>query len=342
MKINGRKIGQGYTPYIIAEMSNNHLNDLHRAYHLLDIAKGAGVDAIKIQTYTADSLTIDCDKSEFVISDPLWKGKSYYDLYKEITMPTGWNKKLFDKASQLDITLFSSPFDEESIDLLEDLNCPAYKVASFEAKDHQFIQKIASTKKPIIMSTGISRFNDIQESIEIAKEAGCRDIAILHCISSYPSDVTDMNLNALLELKKLGVEIGLSDHSLDNMAAVLSVAYGASIIEKHYTVRRSDGGPDAAFSLEPDELKYLKEKTKLAWQAKGSANILHEKRVGEQHARSLYFIKDIEKGDLLTSENVRTIRPGFGIEPKFLPDVLGKRALKNIERGTAVKWDLVG
>ncbi len=341
MQINARKIGVRQEPYIIAEMSNNHLNDLSRAYRLLDIAKAAGVDAIKIQTYTADALTIDCDKPDFVIADPLWKGRSYYDLYQDITMPVDWNEKLFSYAHKLDLTLFSSPFDAAAVDLLEDLNCPAYKIASFEAKDHAFIQKVAATGKPIIMSTGISKFVDIQESIAVAKAAGCQEIAILHCVSSYPNNVENTNLAALSELAKLGVEIGLSDHSLDNLAAILSVAYGASIIEKHFTTLRADGGPDAAFSLEPDELKSLKQQTKLAWQAKGSASVLTTNRVGEHHARSLYFVADVEKGDLLSSENIRSIRPGFGLEPKLLPQVLGKKALVNIERGTPVAWELI-
>jgi len=341
MNINGRKIGSQQAPYIIAEMSNNHLNDLDRAYRLLDIAKAAGVDAVKIQTYTADSLTIDCDKSDFVISDPLWQGKSYYDLYQEITMPVAWNKKLFDRAFKLGITLFSSPFDAASVDLLEDLNCPAYKIASFEAKDHAFIQKVASTAKPIIMSTGISSLMDVQESIVVAQDAGCQDIAILHCVSSYPSDVGNMNIDALSEFSALGVEIGLSDHSLDNLAAILSVAYGASIIEKHFTERRVDGGPDAAFSLEPRELKNLKEQTELAWKAKGSADVLNSQRLGAHHARSLYFVSDVKKGELLTPENVRSIRPGFGLEPKLLNQVLGKNALENIARGTPVSWELI-
>lgn len=341
MIINRRKINNLNAPYIIAEMSNNHMNDLDKAFRLIEIAKKSGADAIKIQTYNADSLTIDCDRSDFVIPDSLWKGRTYHDLYKQISMPLEWNKKLFEKARELDITMFSSPFDFASVDLLEDLNCPAYKIASFEAKDHAFIKKIASTGKPIIMSTGISNLEDIKESIHIAQGAGAKDIAILHCISSYPSAVTDMNLEVLKELSKLNVVVGLSDHSLSNLAPLMSVAYGASIIEKHFTEKRSDGGPDAAFSLEPGELKQLKDQTTLAWQAKGSVDVLLQKRVGSHHARSLYFVEDIKAGEILTEISIRSIRPGFGIEPKYLDNVIGKKALVDIERGTPVAWSLI-
>lgn len=341
MIINNRQINIKNEPYIIAEMSNNHMNDLDKAFRMIEVAKKAGADAIKIQTYNADSLTIDCSKPDFVIPDPLWKGRTYYDLYQEISMPFAWNKKLFDKARELEITMFSSPFDSASVDLLEDLNCPAYKIASFEAKDHSFIKKVAATGKPIIMSTGISNLEDIKESIQIAQDAGAKDIAVLHCISSYPCSVREMNLEVLRELSKLNVEVGLSDHSLSNLAPIMSVAYGATVIEKHFTEKRSDGGPDAAFSLEPDELKSLKEQTALAWQVKGSAEILVKERPGSHHARSLYFVEDIKAGEMLTAENIRSIRPGFGLEPKYLDNVIGKKVLKDIERGTPLTWSLL-
>jgi len=339
--INKRVINKENPPYIIAEMSNNHMNDLDKAFRLIEIAKKAGADAIKIQTYNADSLTIDCNKSDFVISDPLWKGKNYYDLYQEISMPLEWNKKLFEKARELGITMFSSPFDEASVDLLEGLNCPAYKIASFEAKDHAFIKKIASTGKPIIMSTGVSNLAEIKESIEVAQAHGAGEIAILHCISSYPSDVEDMNVEVIAELKLLGVEVGLSDHSLSNLAPILSVAYGATVIEKHFTEKRSDGGPDAAFSLEPEELKQLKEQTTAAWKAKGSIEILQHKRIGSHHARSLYVVENITAGELISLDNIRSIRPGFGLEPKYLEKIIGRVACVDIERGTALSWDLL-
>jgi len=339
MLINRREIGIHQPPYIIAEMSNNHMNDLQKAFKLIELAKYAGVDAVKIQTYNAESLTIDCDKPDFVIPDKLWSGITYYDLYKEISMPFDWNKKLFDKANEVGITLFSSPFDELSVDLLEDLNCPAYKIASFEAKDYSFIKKVASTRKPIIISTGVSSLSDIAESVEIAYEHGASEVAILHCISSYPSDVTDMNVSAIAELRKLGVVVGLSDHSLSDLASTMSIAYGASIIEKHYTVSRADGGPDADFSLEPEELKDLKDRTMQAWKARGNANILTKNRSGAHHARSLYFVRDVKKGDIVTMENIRSIRPGYGLEPKFMKDVLGKKLCKDVERGDRVTWE---
>jgi N-acetylneuraminate synthase len=339
MIIDGRKIGSNEAPYIIAEMSNNHLNDLKKAFRLLVIAKNSGVDAIKIQTYNADSLTIECSKPNFIIPDPLWKGKTYYDLYKEITMPFSWNKKLFDKANEIGITIFSSPFDSKSVDLLEDLNCPAYKIASFEAKDHEFIKKVASTKKPLVISTGVSNFLEIEETLEIARESGSMEIAILHCISSYPSNTQDMNILAIKQLMKLGVEVGLSDHSLGNLAPIMAVAFGATIIEKHFTESRSDGGPDAAFSLEPNELKSLKTETTNAWIAKSGNGVLNDNRLGKHHQRSLYFVLDIKKGEKITSKNVRSIRPGFGLEPRFFNEILGKKLIKDVERGDAVTWE---
>jgi N-acetylneuraminate synthase len=339
MEINGRKIGLKYPPYIIAEMSNNHMNDINKAYRIIELAKKNGADAIKIQTYTADSLTIDCDKPDFVIPDPLWKGKTYYELYKEITMPLEWNRLLFQKAKDVGITIFSSPFDEASVDLLEELNCPAYKIASFEAKDHRFLRKIASTKKPIVMSTGVSTLNDVKDSIRVLREAGAEDFVVLHCISSYPSKVEDMNVSAVDEISKLGIKVGLSDHSLDNLAAVMSVAYGACVIEKHFTERREDGGPDAAFSLEPTELQSLCDQTFLAWKAKGSGEVLNKKRTGSHHARSVYVVQNIHQGEVLNEANIRIIRPGFGLEPKYYEEVLGKTVNKNIERGMPLSFE---
>ncbi len=341
-EINNRKIGEEYPPYVIAEISNNHLNNIKHAFELVYRAKESGVDALKIQTYTPDSLTIDCDKKDFIIQDDLWKGKTYYNLYKEIAMPLSWNKLLFDKAREVGISIFSSPFDEFSVDLLEDLNAPAYKIASFESKDPVLVKKIASTGKPLIISTGVSTFDEIMETIHIAKDTGNQNIAILHCISSYPTSVSDMNLRALLKLKELGVLIGLSDHSLPNLAPILSVAFGASIIEKHFTLSRGDGGPDAAFSLEPDELKLLKRDTYDSWKALGKEDILNDKaRKGSGSARSLYFIKDIGKGETIGAQHIRSIRPGFGLAPKYLNEIVGMCAIQDIERGTAVSWELL-
>ncbi len=341
-QINDRKIGENYPPYIIAEMSNNHLKDLNRAYELVYAAKKSGVDALKIQTYTPDSLTIDCDSKDFVIEDALWKGKTYYELYNEIAMPLSWNKLLFEKAREVGITIFSSPFDEDSVDLLEDLNSPAYKIASFESKDPYFLKKVVSTHKPIILSTGVSSLNEIMETVTTAKDMGCKSLAVLHCISSYPAETKEMNLNVIKELKKMGVVVGLSDHSLSNLAAVLSVGLGASIIEKHYTISRSDGGPDAEFSLEPEELALLKSESYKAWEALGSGKILSEtKRVGSRNSRSIYFVKDMKVGDTITTDCIRRIRPGYGLAPKYEGRLIGKKVSQDVKRGTATSWGLI-
>ena len=342
LEIDGRRIGAQYPPYIIAEMSNNHLNDMRRVFELIHCAKESGVDALKIQTYTPDSLTIDCDKEDFVIQNDLWKGKTYYNLYKEISMPLSWNKMIFEEGRKVGLTVFSSPFDESSVDLLEDLNSPAYKVASCEAKDPVLLKKIASTGKPLIISTGVSSYDEIMETIEICNDAGNNNIAVLHCVTSYPASISSMNLNALLKLKKLGVIIGLSDHSLPNLAPILSIALGASIIEKHFTLSRDDGGPDSAFSLEPVELKSLKDDTYDSWKALGSEDILNSiNRKGNESARSLYFVKNVFKGQEITEEHVRSIRPGLGLSPKLIHKVIGMLAVKDIERGTAVSWELL-
>jgi N-acetylneuraminate synthase len=342
MHIDGREIGTDHPPYLIAEMSNNHLCNLDRAIAIIDAAVDAGADAVKIQTYTADSLTIDCDKADFIIQDPLWYGKSYYKLYQEIAMPLEWTQKIFTHAKKRGITLFSSPFDEQTIELLENLNCPAYKIASFEAQDKKLIQRIAQTKKPIIISSGVSTLLEMRTSLDLARAAGAREIAVLHCVSSYPCSTADMNLKALIQLKALSTEIGLSDHSLSNLAAITSIALGASIIEKHLTLNRNDGGPDAAFSLEPNEFQTLVQDSRAAYEALGNANVLAmPKRKGFQHARSLYATRDIKAGTKLDDSNVRLIRPGFGLPPCDMEEVMGAKAKLDIERGTALKWSLI-
>ena len=342
MIINGQPIGKGHPPYIIAEMSNNHLQDFSIAVEIIDAAADAGADAIKIQTYTADSLTINCDKPDFVIQDPLWRGKTYYQLYSEIAMPISWTEKLFHHANQRGITLFSSPFDQESVELLETFNCPAYKIASFEAQDETLLQSIAATSKPIIISSGISSLIDIKKSLDALRQAGATDLALLHCISNYPSSVADMNLNCLNKLEKVADIVGLSDHSTSNMAPIMAIAKGATIIEKHLTLDRSLGGPDAEFSLEPDEFKHLVADCKLAWKALGSDKLLNSgKRPGAQHARSVYAVSDIAAGAILTPQNVRLIRPGFGLPPGDLQRVMGKVASVDIERGTALNWSML-
>lgn len=341
MDINGRPIGCDHPPYIIAEMSNNHLCNFEKAKQIMVTAAACGVDAVKIQTYTPESLTIDCKKPDFVIQDDLWRGKTYYQLYQEIAMPLEWTEKLFKFAQELGITLFSSPFDEDSVELLASLNSPAYKIASFEANDWPLIQKAAATGKPLIISTGISTYADLEELLTEFND--CRQrIALLHCLSAYPATCDMMNLRALPRLQQLGVEVGLSDHSLQPLASIAAVAMGATIIEKHFTLSRGDGGPDAAFSLEPDELKALVVSSRQTWQALGDGGVLdNAKRAGSQHARSIYAIKDIDKGEPLTNENIRVIRPGFGLAPKHFRHLLGTQAKQAIERGTALDWPLL-
>lgn len=342
MKISNREIGQNYRPYIIAEMSNNHLRDINRAKSIIRQAKMSGVDAIKIQTYTADSLTIECENDDFLIQESLWKGQSYYNLYNEISAPLSWTKSLFEFASQEGITLFSSPFDLKSIDILESNNCPAYKVASFESQDPMFLKALCDTGKPLIISTGVSTWEQVLETSHWLKKYGCRDYALLHCISAYPADTKDMNLNVLTEFAKLSNIFGLSDHSLPNIASVGAVALGASIIEKHFTLSRSDGGPDAAFSLEPKEMKSLVDETNAIWEAKGHSEALNiSKRKGAEHARSIYIVKAMMKGETLTEDNVRVIRPGHGLAPKHYGEVLGKPIKKDCPAGTRLSWELI-
>lgn len=342
MKILNRDIGQNCRPYIIAEMSNNHLRDIDRAKSIIRHAKASGVDAIKIQTYTADSLTIECDNDDFVIQDELWKGKTYYNLYKEISAPLSWTKSLFEFANKEGLALFSSPFDLKSIDILESINCPAYKVASFESQDPIFLKALCDTGKPLIVSTGVSTWEQVVETSDWLKKYGCRDYALLHCISAYPADTKEMNLNVLTQFSKLSNVFGLSDHSLSNLASVGAVVLGASIIEKHFTLSRTDGGPDAAFSLEPSEMKSLVDQTTAMWEAKGDAKALHiSKRKGAEHARSIYIVKSMMKGEALTEENVRVIRPGHGLAPKYYGEVLGKTLKKDCPAGTRLSWELI-
>lgn len=337
MKILNKTISLQDKPFVIAEMSNNHLCDLSIAIKMIEVAANCGVDAIKIQTYTADSLTINCDKADFIIKNPLWKGQSYYELYKNIAMPTSWTEALFLKAKEHDIILFSSPFDEDSVQLLEKYNCPAYKVASFEVQDFALLKAIARTGKPVILSSGISSFEEIEQSINYLKAHGSNEIAVLHCTSAYPASFEQMNLNAITKLKDLNVLIGLSDHSLSNTPAITSIALGGRIIEKHFILDRKLGGPDASFSIEPHELSSLVTSCHDAWESLGSAKILADKsRPGKEHGRSIYIIKNINKGDKITTENTKVIRPGFGLSPKYYDSIIGKEFSKNLSRGTAL------
>lgn len=343
--IDGRVIGLDRAPYIIAELSANHNGSIDNAFKIIDVAKLAGADAVKLQTYKPDTITLDCDSEDFQICGGLWDGKTLYELYEGAHMPWDWHKPLFDYARKKEITIFSSPFDSTAVDLLEDLNTPAYKIASFEAIDLPLIKYVASTGRPMIISTGMANADEIEEAINAAKEGGCKELAILHCVSGYPAPAADYNLKIIPDLiERFGLVTGLSDHTVDNTTAVTSVALGASIIEKHVTLDRNGGGPDDSFSLEPDDLTALCRDTKTAWACLGSANygMKSSERGNAKFRRSLYFIKDMEAGEKITEECVRSVRPGFGLPPKYLPEILGKRVNQCVFKNTPVDANLIG
>lgn len=342
--INGRRIGIDYSPYVIAEMSANHNGDIDNAYKIIDMAKAAGADAIKMQTYTPDTLTIDCDLPDFQLTDGLWAGRSLYQLYQEAYTPWEWHKPLFDYAKKIGITIFSSPFDNTAVDLLEDLNTPAYKIASFEAVDLPLIKYVAQTGKPMIISTGMADAEEIQEAIDAAHEGGCKELAILHCVSGYPAPAEDYNLRTVADMQqRFSLPIGLSDHTLDNTTAITSVALGACIIEKHVTLDRNGGGPDDSFSLEAEELTALCKGAKIAWQALGKVDYGRKssEEANVKFRRSLYFVKDIEAGEVITTEHVKSIRPGYGLAPKYLAELIGKPVKKAVSSGKATSLDLI-
>lgn len=327
INIAGRSIATDMPPYIIAELSANHNGRLETALKIIEEAKKAGADAIKLQTYTADTITLNCDSEEFQIHGGLWYGKTLYQLYKEAHMPWEWHKPLFEHARKNEITIFSSPFDNTAVDLLEDLNAPAYKIASFEAVDLPLIKYVASTGKPMIISTGMADAEEIQEAVEAAREGGCKELAILHCVSGYPAPAEDYNLRTIPDMiQRFGLVTGLSDHTLDNTTAIASVVLGASIIEKHFTLDRSGGGPDDSFSLEPAELAALCRDSKTAWAALGEISYARKssEQSNAQFRRSLYFVKDMKAGDVITEDCVRSVRPGYGLAPKYLDEVIGK------------------
>jgi N-acetylneuraminate synthase len=342
--IAGCRIGPGHPPYVIAEMSGNHNGDINRAFALLEAAKKAGADAVKLQTYTADTITIDHSGPGFRIEGGLWDGRTLYDLYREAHTPWDWHPRLFARARELGITVFSSPFDPTAINFLETLGAPAYKIASFEIVDLPLIERAAKTGKPLIISTGIAGIGEIGEAVEAARGAGCRELALLHCTSGYPTPPEDSNLRTIPNLADaFGVVAGLSDHTPGTAVPVAAVALGASLIEKHFTLRRADGGPDAAFSLEPEELTALVANCRTAWTALGKVN--YELEASEKGSkifrRSLYAVKDIPAGAPLTPDNVRSIRPGYGLPPKHLPEIIGRRAGRAIARGTPLSWSLL-
>ncbi len=344
ISIAGRRIALDEPPYVIAELSANHNGRLETALEIITAAKVAGADAVKLQTYRPDTITLDCDSVEFRIQGGLWDGRTLYELYEEAHMPWDWHAVLFEHARNLGITIFSSPFDNTAVDLLEDLNTPAYKIASFEAVDIPLIKYVAGTGKPMIISTGMADAEEIKEAIEAARDGGCKQLAILHCVSGYPAPAADYNLHTIPDMiQRFGLVTGLSDHTLDNTTAITSVALGASIIEKHFTLNRSGGGPDDSFSLEPKELEALCRDSKTAWQALGSVN--YGRKSSEQgnvkFRRSLYFVKALKAGALITPDAVRSVRPGYGLAPKYLNNVIGKKIKKDVVMNSPVLLDLL-
>ena len=342
--IAGRKIGRDYPPYIIAELSANHNGKLESALTMISEAAKAGADAVKLQTYRPDTITLDSNAPEFVISGGLWDGRSLYELYEEAHMPWEWHQPLFEHAREAGIQIFSSAFDATAVDLLEELNAPAYKIASFEAVDLPLIRYTASTGKPMIISTGMADQEEIQEAVDAAKQGGCTQLAILHCVSGYPAPPEDYKLRTIADMmERFGLVTGLSDHTLDNAAAVASVAFGAAIIEKHFTLDRNGGGPDDSFSLEPQDLQALCKDTLTAWKALGEVDYGRKssEQGNVQFRRSLYFVRDIRAGDTIDASCVRSVRPGFGLAPKHLDEVIGRKASRDIAGNTPVKWELL-
>jgi len=344
VEIARRPIGPGHEPYIICELSGNHNGSLDRALELLEAAAATGADAIKIQSYTPDTITIDHDGPGFRIEGGLWDGQRLYDLYKEAQTPFEWHEPLFARARELDVTLFSTPFDESAADLLAELDAPAFKIASFEAIDLPLIAHVAAKGKPMIISTGMANFEEIGEAVQTARDNGCDQLVLLHCVSSYPAPDEQSNVRTIPHLAEaFGVVSGLSDHTFGSAVAVAAIALGGSVIEKHFTLRRADGGPDAAFSLEPQEFKALVTDCKRAWTSLGqvSYDLQGCERGSEIFRRSLYVVKDIAAGEELTRDNVRSIRPGFGLPPKLLPRVLGAKAARDLPRGTPLDMESI-
>lgn len=341
------EVGTKSAPFIIAEMSGNHNQSLERALSIVDAAAKSGVHALKLQTYTADTMTLDLKEREFFIDDPksLWNGKSLYNLYQEASTPWEWHKPIFDRCKEHGIVAFSTPFDESSVEFLEDLEVPAYKIASFENIDLPLIRRVAKTGKPVLISTGMATVSDLEEAVQAAKEEGCKDIVLLKCTSSYPASPEDFNLKTIPHLQNLfNTQVGLSDHSLGVGVALAAVALGATVIEKHFTLDRSEGGVDSAFSLEPREMKTLVDESRRAWQALGSINYRLTKKEEEsiRFRRSLYIVKNMKAGDYFSKDNISCIRPGLGLAPKYLETVMGKRVVKDVRKGTALSWELVG
>ena len=346
MKIGGLRVGAGSAPLVIAEMSGNHNQSLERAFEIVDAAAQSGAHALKIQTYTAETMTIDIREREFFISDEksLWKGESLFDLYKKAYTPWEWHEAIFDRAKKHKMLAFSTPFDRTAVDFLENLNVPCYKIASFENTDLPLIRYVAATGKPMIISTGMATFAELDETVDAARSAGCDDLVLLKCTSTYPSTPDDSNILTIPEMRsRYGCEIGISDHTMGIGVSVAAVALGATVIEKHFTLQRSDGGVDSAFSMEPQEMAQLVIETERAWQSMGKVQHgpTEKEKASLVFRRSLYVVADVKAGEKLTSVNVRAIRPGNGIAPKFYDEVIGKTAKRDISRGTPLSHDLI-
>ena len=345
IEINGRRIGYGYPVYIVAEMSANHSQDFDQAVRILHAAKEAGADAVKLQTYTPDTLTISSDKEYFRIGGgTLWDGRTLYDLYREAYMPWEWQPKLKKIADEIGIDLFSTAFDASAVDFLEEMGVPVHKVASFEVVDIPLIEKMARTGKPLIISTGMATLGEIEEAVRAARRAGATQIALLKCTSAYPAPPEEMNLRTIPHLAEaFSVPVGLSDHTLGIAVPVAAVALGACIVEKHFTLSRDIPSPDSAFSLEPHELKAMVEAIRTVEKALGEVHYGVSEREAQSRVfrRSLFVVKDMKAGEVFTEENVRSIRPGYGLPPKYLPEILGRRAVRDVERGTPLGWDLI-
>lgn len=346
IKIGTRIVGAGHAPFIIAEMSGNHNQSLERALEIVEAAAKSGAHALKIQTYTPDTMTIDLNEREFHISDPksLWSGTSLYKLYGEAYTPWEWHKPIFDRARELGVIAFSTPFDHTAVDFLESLDVPCYKIASFENTDLPLIHRVAATGKPLIISTGMASIAELDDTVRVAREAGCKDLILLKCTSTYPATAENTNILTIPHMRDLfGCEVGLSDHTMGVGVSVASVALGATVIEKHFTLSRADGGVDSTFSMEPAEMAQLVLETERAWQALGcvryGATDAEKKSI--QFRRSLYIVQDMEAGDTLTQENLKAIRPGLGLPTKYLDTFLGKKLNQDCKRGTPLSWDLI-
>lgn len=344
--IGDHPVGLGHSPFVIAEMSGNHNQSLERALWIVEAAARTGAHALKIQTYTPDTMTLDLDEREFHISDPksLWAGTSLYKLYSEACTPWEWHKPIFDRARELGMLPFSTPFDDSAVDLLESLDAPCYKIASFENTDLPLIRRVAATGKPLIISTGMASIAELDDTVRAARETGCKDLILLKCTSTYPATAGNTNIATIPHMRELfGCEVGLSDHTMGVGVSVAAVSLGATVIEKHFTLNRTDGGVDSAFSMEPAEMAQLVVETERAWQALGqvSYGATEAEKKSIMFRRSLYVVRDLKAGDVLTKDNLRAIRPGLGLATKYLDVALGKKVSQNVGRGTALGWELI-